>query len=291
MSDEPTRAQLADLAAQLGISGNEVSLIRRGTNWVYNVGDTHVMRVSDGFTPTRVRRNLETAIFASRHAPVLAPESEVVAVSKVGQNTLSATLWPLGDTACGQDVAEGFGSALRALHDVLYSESGVRYADPDDLPNRGFERLAKAPGWVDDAVVSCLESLLEKRTRAWHKAFAAAPKSIAHNDAQISNAILHKGRVTLIDLDGSTISPSFYDLVPEAVACKRMGTTDTYQALVSGYGDTARHDEYIQAGIDMREVTSTTWLMTVDTPRHHEEFFKRFETLVDPGDDRKWAAF
>lgn len=268
-----------------------MSLIRRGTNWVYNVGDTHIVRVSDRFSPTRVRRNLEAAIFASKYAPVLAPESEVVAVSKAGRNTLSATLWPLGSTIEGASAGEGLGFALKALHGVSHSDSGIRYADPDDLPNRGFERLAKAPGWVDESIVSCLESLLEKRTRVWHKAFSSAPKSIAHNDAQLSNVISYGGEVVLIDLDGSTIGPSFYDLVPEAVARKRMGTIDTYQSVVSGYGGVSKYDEYIQAGIDMREVTSTTWMMTVDTPRHQEEFFKRFETLVDPGDDREWEAF
>lgn len=291
MNDEPTRAQLADLAAQLGISGEKMSLIRRGTNWVYDIAGAHVMRVSNKFSPTRVRRNLETAIFASKCAPVLAPESEVVAVSKSGRNTLSATLWPLGSAIEGTSAGEGLGAALKALHGVSHSDSGIRYADPDDLPNRGFERLAKAPDWVDESIVSCLESLLEKRTRAWHKAFSSAPKSVAHNDAQLSNVISYGGEVVLIDLDGSTIGPSFYDLVPEAVARKRMGTIGTYQSVVSGYGDVSKHDEYIQAGIDMREVTSTTWLMTVDTPRHQEEFFKRFETLVDPGDDREWAAF
>ena len=285
MSTAPTPSTIASLCSQLGVTG-EAELIRRGTNDVYRVGDRCVLRVGRLFSKTRVQSTLNASAELSKHAPVLPPLTRVVASAEQDGAEFFATAWPL---AYPSGTPEGLGASLRALHGVETSLVDVRTASPGDLPYKAIQRLENPPEWVSMHIVSYLASKLDARRREWDKAFAAAEKSIVHNDAQASNVVCYDGRSVLIDLDTVAYGPSFYDLVPSLLARTRMDDASA-QGVFDAYGDTSKVEEFIQAGVAMREVTSTTWLMTVDSPEHKSEFFKRFDTLVDPGDDRPWEA-
>ncbi|WP_433532995.1 phosphotransferase [Micromonospora sp. CA-263727] len=120
----------------------------------------------------------------------------------------------------------------------------------------------------------------------YHRLTFELPQGPVHGDAHTGNLLGCAGAAVLIDFEAAATGPREWDLIPVAVAYKRLGLPRyDYEAFVEGYGfDVLR---------GIREVGMTTWLMqnVAESPRIEAEFELRVESMKNGDDTCVWHAF
>lgn len=116
--------------------------------------------------------------------------------------------------------------------------------------------------------------------------------TLLHGDAQQANSVLLDNKVLLIDMDGLTIGPKHFDLLPLMVAQMRFGGS---QGRWKRFAGTYTKDDlgWLEKFAIIRETTNTTWLATraVNDRLALSELKERIKTWdMPPGEHKPWLV-
>ena len=262
---------------------DDLELVRHGVNLVAkSEAAGMVLRVRGAeFRDAKYSNLLQAKRLATEGAKVVAPATTAVAV--VGDYAVTA--WPLGVAGVGKDF-RGWGAAVRSVH-----ESAI----PSGLPRLTVaDRFEARLGSLPEGVPSDVKAELWRRAAEAEDLFEElreGPQVLLHGDAHEGNCVRVGGQVRLIDLDGLSVGPREYDLLPGYVAFTRFHKDEkSWRKFMKGYGADVDWDRLARfAGI--RESTMNSWLATMwdVRPETRPELLHRMETWGTQG-HRPWSA-
>jgi len=288
---ESTKVTLREACEAVGLDPTDAHLMRLGTNAVFRLAASVVVRIArldsldEMIRTVRVARWLESVDYPAVRA--LTFKQPVVIDGS------AATFWEAlsdGETyASVPEVAE----LLRRLHSL---------AAPNDVKLPVFEpfgridkRLEKSK-WLTDSDRQFLEGLLAKLREQYRRLnFALAP-GVIHGDANVGNVLRdEQGRPAVIDLDSFAVGPREWDLIQTAIFYDRFGwhTREEYESFVDIYGfDIMKWPGYSVLR-DIRELHMVSWLTLniTDDDMLAEEARKRIESIRTDSGWREWQPY
>ena len=272
-------SRLKALCKELGQKSNDLAFIRQGTNVIAgSKAQNRIYRIHCGDDPAIVKDHLLRAQalyeLGSLVVPPLLDEPAV-------DNELVVTVWPRGKVPEQVDACD-MGRALASIHEVHLEWP----LEPIQLSPRIQERLKNLPTSLPEDVRQILHDHAESAFKLLEEGIVEGD-TLLHSDAHLGNAVIHEGRLKLIDLDDLCIGRLEYDLVPGFMESRRFGgTRESFEKFKDGYGGSPDWDLVADLS-DIREVTMNTWLAGLWNTgfRPQQELLHRVRTWDDPVDE------
>lgn len=288
---ESTKVTLRKACEAVGLDSADAHLMRLGTNAVFRLAASVVVRIArldnlDEMARTvAVARWLESVDYPAVRA--LAFNQPIVIDGS------AATFWEaLSDGEAYASVPE-VAELLRWLHS-LPAPNDLKL--PDFKPFGKIDRRLESSQWLTDSDRAFLETFLAKlREEYSHLSFALAP-GVIHGDANVGNVLRdEQGHPAVIDLDSFAVGPHEWDLIQTAIFYDRFGwhTSEEYESFVRVYGfDIMKWPGYSVLR-DIRELHMITWLTLNinDNDTLAEEARKRLKSIRTDSGWREWLPY
>jgi hypothetical protein len=292
MIEADARRSLLIACRDVGLSAEDVELIRLGSNAVFRVSSQVIGRVAPDLTyfgnaekQIRVARWLKRIEYPAVRAidvsqPIKAANTVVTLWESIAPDTTYA---PIAEVA----------ALIKRLHELAAPAElrlpALRPFNPAsaELPNLG----GLAP---DDRAFLC--DRIEWARSEFPRLPYALPHGVIHGDANVGNVLTDTGgEPVLIDLDSFATGPREWDLIQTALFYGRLGwhTPEEYRTFVEVYGYDLMAWEGYPALADMREIAMTTWLSrkASESPGAAAEAHKRITAIRTGASRRDWGAY
>lgn len=278
----------------VGLDGRGATLERLGHNAIYQISRSPVIvRVARGSQEwSRAEREVCVAGWlAEAGVPGARLWDEDGIKQPVEALGRPVTFWEALASDAPKPKARDLGQLLARLHQV---EGTPRCELPPFGPlGEVAARINKAVDVPADLRRVALEHC-ERLDAAYGSLAFALPAGVIHGDAYLGNVLRRDGEAVLIDFETFAVGPREWDLVPVAVARRRLGLPqDEWDGFVEAY----RFDIEAWPGFDvlagMRELMMTGWLMQLVGDRSEvlPELRTRIESIDEGDHDRQWHAF
>jgi len=294
-------AGLAERACrETGLPSSDLSLIRFGTNAVFEVGgaDLALRLRRPGTTANEIARQVALANWLAEHGfPVNRP-AKGFDVLHEGLEGAIASFWEwISEDSERKATITELGDLLRNLHGLIdrYPKSMdfPRWAPFDEIEHRIRILEDQADGWPASSQLDLL--------RRWSRETAAdlepidwqLPAGLIHGDAHVGNVLAARtGTNLLIDLDAVARGHREWDLVPTAVSRLRFhGDLDSIQDFSTAYGFDLLDWTGWPVMRRLRELYMTSWLMSVaNSGERREEVEHRMSCLAEGDEQAIWHA-
>jgi Ser/Thr protein kinase RdoA (MazF antagonist) len=290
------RAAESALAA-FGASGQDLELKRMGENALFRASPGgFAVRVSrPGKDLARVRRELCIVSHLMRR-----PSPRVIRLAGGQAEPLvveggAVVLFEWLEAREGPQMPRDLGRMARELHGIPALPCVLGHWDPIDRIERRLTSLARHGSPFQRSAVALLRPLVQAADEVVHAAGAdTSGWGLIHGDLHVGNMMNDRHGSVLIDFEEATNGPRVWDLIPMAVAVKRIsGDIGSLTAVVDAYGGGYTTEELLAHPLcRVRELTMTTWLLqnveTVDGAR--EEVELRIDGIHDGGGPT-WSVF
>ncbi len=228
---DPARDLLDAAACQADIDSTGATLIRDGSNTIYQLANGVVARIGQPGTSARAAREVAVSHWISTHGiPVVRTVS--VVPQDIVINNCPITWWvslPSHRAATPAELA----TVLRAFHS-LPTPTGLLLPAHD--PFAGFDGCTEAGSFLAKSERLWLEQRIEKLRVEYRESIN--PK-VLHGDAWQGNvAVTESGEAILLDLENVSIGRQHWDLIPVAADFTDFAriTDDEYRSFVNAYG-------------------------------------------------------
>jgi aminoglycoside phosphotransferase len=277
----------------VGIDGTGAELLRLGHNAIYRtLKPPVVVRVARGADEwARARREVCVAAWLAEVGVPGARLWEGDVKQPVEALGRPVTFWDALTPSAKDGTAGDLGRLLRRLHEAT---------DPPACDLVHFDPLTHVVARIDTAVdvpgplrrVALRHCQLV--TQAYERLEFALPPGVIHGDAYLGNVLQRGEEAVLIDFETFAVGPREWDLLPVAIARRRLGLPGReWDDFVDAYG----FDVETWPGFDVlatiRELMMTTWLMQLvnDQPGVLPELETRIESIDKGNHDQQWRAF
>ncbi len=293
LTERAAVALLEEACTADGLSADNASLMRLGSNAVFHLKAPVVVRVSrqgedaeEAFRTVAVARWLESVDYpAVRLADVEQP---------IILNGHVVTFWK-SVTRDGQQYATvgEFAETLARLH---------RLDAPADLdlpalaPLRNADQRIADNNWLSQGDREFLTDLLTQLQREYAGLEYALPWGVIHGDANVGNVLRDPlGKPVVIDLDGFSIGPREWDVIQTAMYYDSFGwhTREEYETFVRVYGFDIIEWSGYPVMRAVREFLMTTWLIQQagESERIAAEATKRITALRTGASRMDWKPY
>jgi len=240
-ANSPARKILHVAARQAGIDAINATLVRDGSNTIYDLGNGVVARIGQPGAGDRARHELAVSHWLSGQGiPVVSPAPDVP--QDVVIDNRPVTWWislPSHRAATPAELAR----VLRSFHSL---------PKPDNLtlpahdPFAGFDGCLEADSALTNAERLWLNRRIDQLRTEYHE--TGTPK-VLHGDAWQDNvAVTESGETILLDLEHVSLGRQDWDLVLVAADYTDFArvTDDEYRSFVESYGglDVTRLSDY-----------------------------------------------
>jgi aminoglycoside phosphotransferase len=285
------RELLEEACARVGLASYDARLIRLGSNAVFRLEGSVVVRIarSEAEIPNArrtiaVARWLESEDYPAARAlhfdqPVIIDGYPVTfweAVLSVGNE------WP--------SVAE-IAQLLVKLHELVAPDD-LRL--PEVAPFAKAEERISVSTWLTPEKRGILMDKLAELQHRYTRLDWALSTGVIHGDAGAGNAMRDRnGRPVMIDLDNFAIGHREWDLILTAVFYDSFGwhTTGEYEEFAQAYGfDIMKWSGYSTLK-ELSEFLMVTWVITKaeESQRVADEASKRIESIRTGASRKDWA--
>jgi len=258
----------------------DASLLRLGLNGVYKLSDGRVARI--GPASMRPERTLALArCAAGAGLDVLAPLDE----PPLYDGELAATFWPYVEEHPDHPLdGHWLGELIHGWHELAQE---LAAAGGDDLSHSSLvERrraaiqgrlaeMAEMGRWASSKVPELLERLERAMDRLGD---LDDDLVVAHADVHPGNVLHGPSGPLLIDVDSAVVAPRAWDLTPLRVHVEHFGRDPlVLDQFVAGYGEDLRQRPYAQDLMELRSLSSITWVtvMSLERPELAKEAYWR----------------
>jgi hypothetical protein len=312
------REGLTGICTQIGVDPGSATLVKYTMNAVFHA-DPYVVRMAQGPTAVALATQVTAVAAALSEADIptvrLAPHVEP---QPVRHGDWVATVWRHVPTVNVDPRPIDLAAPLRAIHALV----GLEVALPAWSPIEKFRRrLSTAENGLSQSRAADLTewsltefgctfaaviSLLRDRCDQLEESLGALrwqlTPGVIHADAHTGNVLLHAnvehplpaGRALLCDLDGVSIGPREWDLVPTAHGVTRFGrAAGDYRAFADAYGfDITAWDGWPV----LREIRELQLITSVidslaGRPSVTRQFAYRLRSLIDNDQCAVWARY
>ncbi|WP_442933685.1 aminoglycoside phosphotransferase family protein [Micromonospora sp. CPCC 206060] len=290
-SEAPMRQAARQIAAQLGVDGEQARLLRLTNNAVFALPDAGIVIRITRSHRLRDRVAKVTALgrwFAQNDAPTirLAPRYE----QPIEVNGLHATIWTyLPPRPPPPDVTD-LGRVLRLFHQLTPSDLPLPVWDP---VGDARARLTDAEALPDPDRRFLLDwcDRLEPRIAALNQ---QAPPRLVHGDAHVGNLLRrHDGRAVLCDFDATCLGPWQVDLTAVPVGEARFRRPGAHTRLAAAYGYDVTTDPawpILREARELKMIAAAVPLLA-SGPNVAHEFTLRLRSIQQRDDTARWTPF
>jgi Ser/Thr protein kinase RdoA (MazF antagonist) len=263
-----TAKNILDTACSaLGLSYDQLSLLRFGTNAIYHIKPNNlVVKISrPNVSQQEAIQEIEIMRWLDKNSfPTITPNPMTSEPLSVYGSQVS--VWPFIDSHQLDDY-QLFGELLKQLHAVPRPEFGLKECDPFQIINKKLEQL-KTIESVSNQDVNILQEWSNWLKPQFFEQESELGSGILHGDAHIGNCLINKenNQPLMIDFDFICYGPKEWDLIPEALGPRRFNLSrDFHQQFVNGYG----YDIVDWPGFHIfaltRELLITCWRFEVES--------------------------
>lgn len=291
LTEAETAAAVRLACREVGMDDEKAELIRLGHNAIYRLSESPVV--------VRVARQPNHWALAEREVCIAGWLADVgvpaVRLWETLRQPIEAlerpvTFWealpPAGDTTTGD-----LGRLLVALHSVSTDP-------PCDLQT--FDPLINAETRARNAttVPGSLTTFVLEQCDILRREFAELefrlPKGVIHGDAYRGNVLRRNDQPVLIDFETFAHGPREWDLIPTAIAHRRLGLPgEAWDQFVDAYGFNVETWPGFEVLARMREIMMTSWLMQL-VEDHDSVLYElqiRIKSIEEGDSGRRWQAF
>ena len=264
----PASRELLDLACSaLGVTYQELSLVRFGTNAIY--------KLTEPALSARVSRPGADLAAAKREIAVTRwlVERGFATVSVIDSLTPEpfpvydsfVSFWPWVEFDAAQPSPVAFAAKLADLHKVseIYPHPLPPW-NPMELVNHHLLSLRKS------GTISATDLDLLRRWHDWiaeriydHR--SEIGEGLLHGDAHIGNCLLTHDQAMLLDFDFVCSGPREWDLIPQTLGPRRFGRSrEQYSSFAEAYGFDVTKWAGFKVAVLARELLITCWRLEVE---------------------------
>lgn len=281
------------MCEQASLPGGNLELLRFGSNAVFGVDTSHVLRVMrPGTSEFEVHREIDLVGEFNRL------EIPTVLLSDVAQPLKAldcfGTVWerlaePHQDDL--YDVYRALGRLMRLFH---RRTAGLRVPlEPWRQLALSDQRLIQCKQHYAPEDVRMLTQWSERLASELHLVQPVLPAGVIHGQAEVGNVLFRAGQPVLIDFEQVSIGPREWDLVHTSVAVARFGRPERcYRDFAEAYGFDVRTWNGYETHRRLWEMCATTWLMQHDHRgrRVCQEIELRLRTWRDDDPETRWSG-
>lgn len=281
------------MCALAGLQESELELLRFGSNAVFGIGRTHVLRVMRPTTsPADVQREIDLVRELARLDVPAARLADIPAHQPLTALNCLGTVWErLLDEVDHDNLYRPLGQLLQLFHQRTV---GLRVPlEPWHQLASSDRRLAGLRNRYAPKDVAMLTRWSRWISTALDEVKPMLPRGVIHGQAEVGNVLFRAGQPVLIDFEQVAMGPREWDLAHTATAVTRFGRPEQcYRDFVDAYGVDIRTWDGYDTYRRLWELCATTWLMQ----HHHrsrtiaEEIEIRLQTWRDDNPDTRWSG-
>ncbi len=268
-----------------GIRRPQLTVIRSGTHLVLHEVTSNLV--------VKAYRKETTLGKASQLMPIinsLAWDSKVPVLENLGVVTIEGaeySFYNKGSNLPSQRIPD-LAEALAKLH-AASPHPEVPHIELTERFKRRHSIYSEA---LDPEIVSMLTRKTTEATEAFEELSKLSPMSLLHGDAQPANSVVVDKKVMLIDLDGLSVGPKFFDVLPMMLTPMRFGVSqNNWLRFAKAYSE--QDLKWLERFAVIRETSSTTWLAVraVSNNLALSELRERVRTWDEPaGEHKPWLV-
>jgi len=292
-SESSAQAVLRQACDVDGLSADEATLMRMGSNAVFHLKAPVVVRISrQGADLDQVRRTVAVARWLETvdyPAVRVTDDAQPVVI-----NGHAVTFWkPVSEDGQPYATVAEVAEVFRKLHSLV-PPSSLKL--PALAPFEDAAQRISASNWLTAEDRKFLNEQLGKLEDAYAGLEFALPPGVIHGDAGIGN-VLHDftGNPVVIDLDGFVMGPREWDLALTAIYYDSFGwhTREEYEAFVQVYGFDIMQWPGYPVMRAVREFLMVTWIIqrAGDSDKVAAESRKRIDALRIGASRKDWQPY
>jgi aminoglycoside phosphotransferase (APT) family kinase protein len=293
LTEGTAQALLEEACAADGLSADDATLMRLGSNAVFHLKAPMVVRISRRDADIdEVRRTLTVArwLESADYPAVRAVDID----QPIVLNGHAITFWKSVSKDGRQWATVGeVAEVLARLHRL---DAPASLHLPALAPFGNAARRISANDWLSDGDRGFLTRQLAKLEEDYAGLEFVLPQGVIHGDANVGN-VLHdeQGNPVVIDLDGFAVGPREWDIALTAIYYESFGwhTREEYETFARVYG----FDILAWSGYPVmravREFLMVTWLIqqASDSERIAAEASKRIAALRTRASRKDWKPY
>jgi aminoglycoside phosphotransferase (APT) family kinase protein len=261
LTEERARALLIQGCSVAGVSADGARLLRIGSNAVYHLAGSVVVRVSYQNADLEAARR--TVAVARWLEGISYPAVRALAVEQpVEIDRHAVTFWQsVSDDGDQYATIAQVAQVLAQLH-MLHAPAYLHL--PAIAPFDSADRRLAASQWLSHDDRGYLASQLTTLQDAYSRLEFVLPRGVIHGDANVGNVLRDKNeQPVVIDLDGFAIGPREWDLALTAVYYDSFGwhTRDEYETFTRVYGFDIMQWPGYPVMRAVREFLMVTWIV------------------------------
>ncbi|HET9898931.1 MAG TPA: aminoglycoside phosphotransferase family protein [Streptosporangiaceae bacterium] len=293
LSERTALALLQEACEADGLSAEDASLMRLGSNAVFHLKAPVVVRISR--QGTDVNEAVRTVAVARWLEAVDYPAVRVVDVDQpIVLNGHVVTFWEAVSRDGQQFATVGeFAEILARLH-RLDAPADLHLPALAPFDNSGQRILANE--WLSPGDREFLTEHLSGLQSAYARLEFVLPPGVIHGDANVGNVLRDShDKPVVIDLDGFAVGPREWDVALTAIYYDSFGwhTREEYETFVRVYGFDVMQWSGYPVMRAVREFLMVTWLIQQagQNERSAAEAAKRINALRTGASRRDWKPY
>lgn len=228
---------------------------------------------------------------SSNSVPVVVP-AEVEQPLLLDETDHVVTFWEYVPSTRPHPSSPDLAEPLRRLHSLIPPPFSLPRFAPVETARARLEIHGRTV--LESGQFAWLEDHIEQIEEGLSCLKFSLPEAVIHGDAYVGNLLRSpRGQVVLCDLDGMSIGPPEWDLIPELVAAIRYGRTG-YDQLVEAYGFDPRSWAGGTVLRSAREILVLIGVLPVlaSSSGIRSEFHRRLSSLIGGTDTHSsWTPF
>jgi Ser/Thr protein kinase RdoA (MazF antagonist) len=292
-TDSDAHRAATAMCALAGLQDSELEPLRFGSNAVFGIDKTHVLRVMRPTTSlVDVQREIHLAReFARLNVPAVRL-ADIPAQQPLKALNCLGTVWErLLDEPDHNNLYRPLGQLLQLFHQRTV-ELRVPLEPWHQLASSD-RRLAELRSHYAPEDVAMLTRWSRRISATLDQVEPMLPDGVIHGQAEIGNVLFRAGQPVLIDFEQVAIGPREWDLVHTAVAVTRLGRPEQcYRDFADAYGVDIRTWDGYETYRRLWELCATTWLMQHGhrSRKIAEEIEIRLQTWRDDNPETRWSG-